>query len=374
MPIDPHFDQHRQQIAPGLKVTVMWEKEDYEQGVQKIATAALDYFIDDVAFGFGTPSGPDAIFRVKARRITKEGKITPGSITLESANDNVEWQSDLAYSQWRYICYDALLDTLHGPQGSQPLAQAKDLLAKVMSRKEPPEPEPERQVVKIGFDSQLTSRISSLDGSFPSLLHISQPSGLVLSPHMSQALSHLRETVAKISQYQSEHPDATPEMLREWMHRENIGPVSEFNLTTDSLPPNLTRQETDLPTIFDLLPEYEPDGDMSPTELVDGEKPMTFAVSSEFESDEQKLAEMNIDELLALLTLEIAGFPLQGMDSEIRWVTHRHAESNYGIVGSSGNVEADEVVAISVPAEGANYQYYWSSYSDCVWVRQVPSN
>ncbi len=374
MAIDPNFDQHRQQIAPGLKVTVVWGKEEYEQGVQELAKAALDYFLDDVVFSFGTPAGPDAIFRVKARRIAKDGKVLPGSISLETINDNIEWNSDLAYSQWRYSCYDALLDALHGPQGNQPLALAKDLLAKVMSRKEPPTTNPEPQTVHVDYKTLPSGGVLTLGGSFPAKLEMIQPSGLMLSRDMADNVARLRETIAKITQYQSDNPGATPEMVHAWLNGENINPVSTLRLTTDSLAPNLSTQDLDPPTFFSLMPEYEVDGDASPTELVDGEWPMTFAVSEEFESDEQKLAEMDVGELLALLTLEIAGFPLQGMDSEVQWVTHRHADSSYRDMGVTDNLDTDEVVAISVPVEGSNYQYYWSSYSDCIWVRQVPSN
>ncbi len=364
MAIDPNFDHQRQQVAHGVKVTVMMSDEEYRKGTQIIQNEIVKYFTDDTLFAFSTPTGPDAIFRVIAPRITREGKVTRGSISIEPTRDDIEWDSERSYRQWCYTSYDHLLDLLHGPQGNKPFALANSVIANVMNLKEPPKsndntttPTPDDAAVV-----QLANGPSTVLGMRQ--LYPPRPGDSILSS--------LGKVVAQFAAFRVANPDATPDAIRQWMQENSPSTIHAFvpmempATTGVDQPPARTQS---LPTFGELLPEYEGEPNSSPTDIIDGEWPMMFSVNEDFDVDEAKALSMPEGELLALLTMEISTLPLSGVDTELQWVTHRVPAPDYGSSGITA--ESDELVAITVPTENSKLQFYWSSFDNCFWARPV---
>lgn len=360
MSFDPEFDPNRLQMTQNMSVTILLSVDEYEKGIAVFTKEIVRYFTDDSSFTFRTPSGPDAIFYVTAPKNGRDGTLMPGKISIRPMADSVEWGNQLSYSCWRFHSYESLLDTLHGRTGEKPLAKAKEVISKIMKRGDEPVSPPDFRQKQTDLTLEQVEQ-SMIKSGLPRMFSISIPmtgsnENIVLKPadvSVEQSSQMTQMSMELIEQLRA-NPGMTEEEISEWFKNRGAGAVPP-------VPRNTQVKFNHLFTTDEL------DGDGSPTTTVCSEWDISVNTSPEFQALDGSFHNMDFDDLARKLTAEVGLLPLRAIDTDIEWVIKRIDDDSENTA-----VDLTEFVAVTVPKPGQSYQYYWTSFEPCIWVRPCP--
>lgn len=387
MPLDPEFEYMQQRLGNGIVARTVLTQEEYEQGVKTLIPQILKYFTDDTIFQMRTPIGPDAGFEVEAARITRSGEVIPGKITLDVLQEGVTFESPLYYSRWRYHTYDTLLHLLHGTEGVKPFEQA---MAVINKAKNPPQVPKDLKESLEKFGEDLKKGIDEwhrvivagpkIEVNDRSTLSTFANIGVRETPEeamkrITDSIEQMRVRFEKIDEYMAAHPGVTSEEATKWYDEQQAKKLAgRSQLSLSYIPRRPSEYHPPaVPTLNELLPEYDADTMVSPTEAVIDVWTMMFTLSDAFEFCDVTTSESDDDAIISGLAKEIAELPLANIGGELKWVIERiKLPNDADHYGSEFVDQSQETVAITVPTKTSPYQFYWSSLDDGIWARKNP--
>lgn len=373
MSTDSNYNPIQQTLSPNLRVTTLWTIDEYRQGAATLRSLILKYFTDDVVFSIRTPSGPDAMFYVKAPSLDKDGKLKGGRIDIDTLGAEVEWPEEITRAQWSYFALDSVLKLIMGSDKRQPLSEAKSLINDLMARSKlpPKEPQPNTMAPVLGYETNAKFHVWNNDQIYPSDKGLTLVTGDQLRDSLAigSTTDQQRELLEKLAGFvgqmltESARPPR-PDLIQEANEKlKALGFPTTFEVV---IPPTAVETKS----LLDFFPDYDPDIHDSPTQIVEEEWTMSFAVSDGFDQNEESMLGKGVEEVKRCLMVELGLLPLAGVSSSMEWATLWLDDVNTTSTSDKGAYEK-EFSAISIPKPGDKLQFYWSSHGSYLYARLV---
>lgn len=307
-----------QEISRGVNAVVKQDPGYHLEAIKVIKNILLTYFVDDCVFFFRTPTGPDAYFDVTVNTEKQKGSISIKEQTV-NGHHNTGLEDETVFTTWAFHAYSGLLFTLQDNAGKKPMYEASQVLNGIIAKGKNPQ--------KI-FDE-------------------------------TKDTQHKNNKVSFSIQFDERTMTAINDKREEENERFSTG------ATTTTGGGNRNFGES-VPVLVGLPDDIEIS---NISKHVENTWLMCFTTTPAVQETQIKLfTDINSPDVVRnwnmfkhLLSSKISALPITGIDETIVWKMQIIFNSEL----------SEEMIAVTVPDEKSQIQFYWSSEYSCIYARQL---